>query len=905
MSFGRRLRIWRQRLRSLTRQGAMDQELHRELVFHFEQLVAEKVAEGLPLEAAHRAAHQMLGNVAALEASCRDERRVSWVHDLRQDVTYGLRMLRKQPGLTVVAVISLALGIGANAAVLGAFDALFVQGLPVANAERIVAVQSAPLDNPSQVGNLSLQDYAAIRDRSLSFDLIDASIRWTSDLPADGPGVPPERLIGQLVTSGWFSSLGIAPLLGQVFSESVSRQDSATPVIVISHRLWQRRFGGDPDVLRRQIQLQGSTRTIIGVMPEAFRFQDPEIDYWVPLVVGPQPDPGSRLFGVRARLKPGVSLGRAQAELHGIAAQLALERPGHNKGVDLQLRPLNEMLFGWTRQPLATFEAAAALVLLIGCANVAALLLSRASIRRFEMALRASLGAGRARLIRQSLTESMLLAIGGGVLGLAVAVIGQRALVGMSGPPSAAPLTAIGLNFRVFGLLALLTIVSGVACGLVPAIRGSRADSGHALKEPGPGIGVTTYRSMTRGLLVSAQLALALMLLIGSGLLLNSLVRMIHRDMNVDSSGLVRLDYGVPGGYTQRIGTYEGFPYFQITPPPPSQALQRVLDRLRAVPGAESVAGISAPPVDSFILTTPDVQVEPPGAAHGATAYFLVTPNLFKTLRTSFIRGRDFSEQDTVDTPWGAIINETCARQFWPGVDPIGKRLTLDTVPEEQPREVIGIVRDIPTRHADPAVPVIYASYLQQPPRYRAPWANLFGQMTFMLRASGDVTSVIQAARQAVAELDPDRPLLDVSTVDAHMRTAVSRFRDSVMLVAVLAGVATLLAAIGTYGVMSFAVSQHTREIGIRRAMGAGSREIIAFVVRRALLFVGLGLAAGVTGALLFSRLLASQLWGVTPTDPVTFTGVTILLVTVAALACVVPARRALAVDPTIALRAE
>lgn len=904
MSLARRVRTWRLRLRSLTHRNVVDGELHRELVFHFEQLVAEKIAQGLTVEAAHQAAHRALGNVAVLEEVCRDERRVNWAHDLRQDLKYAVRSLRKQPGLLIVAVTSLALGIGANAAVLGAFDTLFVQGLPVAHAERLAAIQSAPLDNPSQTGGLSLREYAAIRDRSQLFETIDASIRVTSDLTADG-GAPPERILGQTVTSGWLSSLGIAPLMGQVFPDASAQSDEAASVVVLSHGFWQRHFGSDPDVLRRQVRLQGSPRQIVGVMPDSFRYQDADVDYWTPLTVGPQPDPGSRLFTVRARLKPGVSLIQAQAELQRVAARLAIERPDLNKGWGFQIRPLNDVLFGWTRQPLAMFEAAAALVLLIGCANVAALLLSRASIRRRELALRASLGAGRGRLIRQSLVESMLLALGGGVLGLLVTLVGQSALVAMSGPPSAVPLSAIGFNGRVFVLLALLSLASGLACGVVPAIRGSNPDPARALREPGPGIGVRTSRTMARGLLVSAQLALALILLIGSGLLLNSFVRLLQRDLHVDSSGLVRLDYTVPAlGYVQRIGTYEGFPYFEITHPP-SQMLQRVLDQLRAVPGTESVAGISAPPVDAFVLTTPGVTIEPPGHTAANPAYFLVTPNLFKTLRTPLLRGRDFTDQDTVDAPWVAVVNETCARQFWAGADPIGQRLTLDTVPEEQPRRVIGVVADIPTRHAEPPVPVIYASYLQQPTRYRAPWANLFGTMTFMMRASGDAAGVIRAARQAVARIDPERPLVNVSTVDAHMRNANGRFRDSVFLVSVLAVVATLLAAIGTYGVMAYSVSQHTREIGIRRAMGAGSREIMAFVVRRAVLFVGLGVFSGIAGALLFTRVLASQLWGITPTDPVTFVTVTLLLIGVAALACVVPARRALAVDPTVALKTE
>lgn len=896
-------RVWGLRLRSLLRKDTLDTDLHRELLFHFEQLVAEKVGQGLSIEDAHREAHRTLGNVAVLEEYCRDERRVTWAHDLRQDVIYGLRMLRKQPGLTLVAITSLALGIGANTAVLSALDTLFVQGLPVAHADRLVAIQSVPLDNPTQSTGLSLQDYAAIRDRTQSFDLVDASIRWSGELGSDSPGTLPERLVGQMVTPGWFTTLGIPPQIGQAFVEPDPQPVGPAQTVVISHALWLRRFGGDPHIVNRQIRI-GGLRTVIGVMPADFRYQDSGIDYWAPLAVGQQPDPGGRLFGVRARLKPGVQVAQAQVELQRLAARLATERP-QDKGWTLQAQSLNDRLFGWTRRPLLMFEAAVGLVLLIACANVAALLLSRASIRRHEMALRATLGAGRGRLIRQVLAESLLLAIGGGAVGLFVALAGQRVLIAMTGPPGAPPLTGIGLNPRALGLLALLSIGAGLACGIVPALRASRPNPIGPLKELGTGIGAPRRRTLVRALLVSTQLALALILLIGSGLLLNSFVRLVQRDLSFKPDGLVRVDYNVPtDGYLKRIGSYQGFPYFEVTTPP-SQRLEQVLDRLRIVPGARSVAGISAPPVDSFILTTPDVRLEPPASVRLSATYFLVTPNLFSTLETPLLQGRDFTDRDTAGTPWVAVVNETCARLFWPGRDPIGKRLTLDTVPEEQAREVIGVVRDIPTRHAEPAQPVIYASYLQQPARYRGPWANLFGGMIFMLRSTGDQQALILAARQALAEIDPNRPVAAVSTVESHMSNAVGQFRDSVLLVAVLAAVATLLAAIGTYGVMAYAVNQHTREIGIRRALGAGPREIIGFVGRRALACVGLGLAAGLTGAFVLTRLIASQLWGITPTDPTTFVTVSILLVTVAALACLIPARRALAVDPTIALRSE
>ena len=903
MGFLRLVRVWRLRLRSLVRQGAADRELRRELAFHFEELVAEHIEQGLTPDQARQAAHRAFGNAAALEESCRDQRRVTWFHDLRQDIVYGARMLRKQPGLTTIATLSLALGIGANAAVLGAFDALILQELPVAYADRLVAIQSVPLENPSRLAGNSPAAYAAFRDRAQAFDAIEMSIKFAGDVSADGPGTPPERTTGQLVTPGWLSMLGIEPLRGRVFTVAETQPYYSTPVIVISHAFWQRRFGADPAILTKQIRLQGTVRTIIGVMPPEFRYQEPGVDYWVPLFVGPQPDGAGRLFGVRARLKPGVSLAHAQAELDSIAAQLAAEAPVQNKGWGVRIRPLNEFLFGWTRRPLLTLEAAVALVLLIACANVAGLLLSRSSVRRREVALRTALGAGRWRIMRQLLTESVLLAAAGGALGLVVALVGQQALLTMTTPPGAPPLTAIGLNASVISLLALLTIGTGLACGVVPAIRGSRLDPMVSLKEPGATAGPARRRMFPQGVLVSLQLALALVLLIGSGLLLNSLLRQVQRDLNFDADGLVRLDFDVPASrYTKRIGSHNGFPYFEISTPP-SQTHERVLERLRGLPGVESVAGISAPPVDAFVLATMDVALE--DSTSTSATYFLATPGLFHTLRTPIVSGRDFTTRDTAAAPWVAIVNETCARRFWPGQDPIGKRLTLDTVPEEQPREVVGVVRDIPTRHAEDPQPVIYASYLQQPSRYRAPWAGLFGQMLFVIRPTGDPLAFVAVARKAIAEIEPERPLANVTTMRSHLRAGTGQFRSYVWLVSVFAAMATLLAAIGTYGVMAYTVDQRTREIGIRRALGASRREIVALVGRRAIAFVAAGLVWGLAGALALTRLIRSQLWGVTPTDPVTFAGVSVLLVAIALLACVIPARRALSVNPTIALRNE
>jgi putative ABC transport system permease protein len=431
----------------------------------------------------------------------------------------------------------------------------------------------------------------------------------------------------------------------------------------------------------------------------------------------------------------------------------------------------------------------------------------------------------------------------------------------------------------------------------VPALAASQSRPASPLKEPDVAVG---RRHRLRTGLVAAQLALALILLIGFGLLMNSFLRLTGRDLNFEPSGLLTFDFRTDA--PQRpLGQYRGLPYYELVGTP-AQTVKQVHERLAAIPGAESVGGISFPPVNSLILPVMDVSIEGRSAR---AAYFLITPNVFQTMRTRLVRGRDVSEADTVSRPWVAIVNETAARQFWPGADPLGRRLTVDVVPEEQPREVIGIVRDIPPRHGQiEPQPVIYASYLQQPSRYGGPFGGMFGQMTFIIRHKNDPLSLVPAARKAVAEIEP-RPISSVLTAEQRLEYGRERIRYNLFLIGVLAGTAALLAAVGVYGMLTYSVSQRTREIGIRKALGASPHAIVMFIGRYVLAVVAAGLAVGLAGALALTRLMTSQLWGITPTDPSTYAAVSLLLVLVALLACVGPARRAIAVDATVALRSE
>jgi putative ABC transport system permease protein len=931
----RLLRIVRQRLRALFRRNSVDEELSRELDFHLDQLIQEFVERGLSLEDARHAARRAIGNIPSLEEQCRDHRSVTWIHDVRRDVVYGVRMLRKNPGFTLVAVLSLALGIGGNTAIISVMDTVLRDNLPIPNDERVVVARTFPLDNPRQETHAPISDYYEWRDASHSFDQMGVSLGHQADFGADAAGTPAERVNGQLVTAEALAVLGVQPIIGRVFTVAEARIEAPERFIVISHRLWQRRFGGRAGILGEQVRLDRVNWTIIGVMPEGFRFPNQGADYWIPLRLDrSQRQSPQRFFVVTARLKDGVTIAQAQSDLDIIAARLARDDPDWHQGWGVRVKPLREAMLGWSVAPLVTLGSAVALVLLVACANLAGLLLSRGLVRMPEMAMRTALGAGRGRIVRQLLTESILLSVAGGGLGLLVAWGGIRSLVAMTPPPGGIEIVDVTLNLRSLIVTAMISIAAGILFGLAPALMAGRTGVTATLKES-PNAGVSGLPPRFRGALVATQIAVTFVLLIGSGLLMRSFVQLVSRDLHFDPERLLTFEYHTPlGDYMHRQGSVGGLPHFAIDPPP-SLALERVYQGLRALPGVESVAGVSFPLLNSVVLPSMSVSVEnrtelaaSPGSsglsaplaigvgsvgAHIVSdrralsaAYFLVTPGFFTSIKGHVVEGRDFAGSDTSNSEWVAIVNETAAARFWPGESPLNQRLRLTIVPEERPRRVIAVVRDIPlTRQSDPT-PVIYTPYLQQPLHYPQPGANMLGRMTFMVRTTGDdPLALVPAARRVVAEVDPDRPLANVVTMEQQLASVVPRRGYMVLAMVVFAFMAMLLASIGIYGVISYSVTQRTREIGIRVALGAGAREVVGLVGGRALVLIGAGLSAGLGGALALTRVLQSQLWGVTPTDPATFAAAILLLVLVALGACVFPLRRATSVDPTIALRCE
>ncbi len=897
MTLRRLARIVRHRIASIGRPARLDRDVARELSFHLEALEREGVQAGLSPAEARQAARRALGNAAVLQEECRDQRGVRWWHDGLQDLTYGVRMLRRQPAFAAAAIASLALGIGANAAMLGAIDAVLVRKLPFPEGERLVVIHAARRDQPDQAGGVSLADYRDWSDRQRAFQSLGLAMPWPADIGVGSGGEPAERLLGAVFTPGMFDTLGAPAAIGRTFTEQEGRLGDAARVIVISDGLWRSRFGGDPGVIGRTIRVDQLDRTVIGVMPPAFQYRDARADFWLPLIVGERRGLNpSRLFGMVGRLKTGVSIDDARAEFRALDVQLAGERPDVHAGWAAQLTPLRVAMYGWTLKPLLTLQTAVSVLLVLACVNIAVLLLVRGAVRAPEIRLRLALGASSGRVIRQLLLEGALLSAAGGAGGCLVAWAGLRALGAAMTPPVGAPrVPDLTLDALIPGATVALAISSVLAFGLAPAfsaIRRAGRRSGASLIDARPGRSVAA--------LVTIELALASLLLVGGGLLVRSFALLATRDLGFDPEGLMTFDYRAPGPAARQIGEYEGYQYFDINPAP-ARTLEHIFDRLRAVSGLDAVAGSTHPLLDS-----PTTAVVPVGSPlRTEVAYEIVTPGFFTALKPKGFRGRDFGKADRVTTPWVAVVNESAARLLWPGRDAIGQRLTLDIVPEEQSREVIGLVQDLPLQRAQiGARAVVYASLLQQPSRYRAPWATMLSQMNFIVRARGNPLDVLPALRAAVAEVEPTRPI-GSATVLGDLSPLMRDRRSYAVTMALFASVATLLAAMGVYGVVARAVTERTREIGIRRALGATSSDVVRLLGRRMTWLALAGVAAGLVVAFALARLLASQLWGITPGDPATYVGTMVLVIATAAAASVIPARRALTVDPSRTLREE
>jgi putative ABC transport system permease protein len=880
-----------------------DPELVDELATHLGQIFDDAKADGMTAEEAERRVRRLLEPshpfLQALDARKPPVgRRISeWSRqeppgtgersgfmariDVTRDTRYALRMLVRAPAFSLVAILTFATGIGVNTAVFSVVNGVLLEALPYPEPDRITMVW---LDNERQgikEDITSYPNYVDWRDQNSSYAHL-AAVRTTS-FNLTGAGEP-ERLPGALATANYFDVMGVPPLVGRVFTAE-NEIEGKDRVIVLSYGLWQRRFGGAPDVVGRTFSLNGQPHEVIGVMPERLRWPE-DAELWKPLA--PDQDDRQARFSfwlpVVGRLKPGIAVEQAQAEMSGISTRLAETYP-NMRGFGAYVVPLKKQLVGTVERGLLVLMGAVGFVLLIACVNLANLMLGRTAARRRELAIRTALGAGRGRIVRQIVTEALVLALLGGALGVAFAYWATDFFVALGGD-SIPRSDAIALDRRVllfaFGLAALSALLSG----LVPAFQASRAAAADHLREGGREGGSVASRR-TRNLLVAAEVALALVLLTGAGLLIRTLWNMQQLDRGFDASGITMATVSPPASSYPGPLEVRGF-------------YARLLERVRALPGVESAAlttGVLQPMLANSSIFSIEGRPLPPPEERVEYPFEAVSPGFFETLRIAVVRGRTFSEQDHAEAPRAVVINETLAREGWPDQDPIGRRMRFGGPSSQAPwMVVVGVIRDV--HRVDPQRkirPELYLCSLQVAPRTQ----------TVVARAAGDPAAVISAIRREVQSIDPQLPLFRAGTLADALATTLTQPRFQATLLVVFAAVALLLATVGIYGVTAHAVSQRTQEVGIRMALGARGGDVLRLILRQHLQPALLGIAVGVAAAIALSRYLQSLLYGVRATDPTTLGMMALALLAVALLASWIPARRAMRVDPLVALRNE
>ncbi len=811
---------------------------------------------------------------------------------LWQDLRYGARMLMKQPGFTLIAVLTLALGIGANTAIFSVIDGLLFRALPYAEPERLALIWGKHAQQGEQQQQVSYLDFADIRQQRDIFDEAAAIFIQSLTLSEQGGA---ERFRGMLVSANFFRLLGVEAIRGRAFSPE-EEQPGHDKVVVISHRLWQNRFGAAEDIIGRKLKVNDESLTVVGVMPAGFDLEFPltpafrieDNDLWLPLTSAHRLA-GSRgiyTYEVIARLQQGVELTQARAALKAIGQRLEQSYPDTNKGRSFDLVSLQEQMTGDVRPLLLILLAAVGAVLLIACVNVAGLLLGRASVRQKEIAIRAALGAGRGRLARQLLTESLLLALMGGVAGLLLAWWLVDALVNFPGLnlPRA---EVVGIDARVLGFSFGLALVTGLLFGLIPALMAARPDLQQMLKDGGGRTTAGAGSRRLRSLLIVAEVSLAFLLLVGAGLLAGSFVSLLNVKVGFNTERLLTFVVSLPAARAsqtpQRVGFY-----------------QQLQSRLASLPEVESVGIVSSLPLSGHNNGSA-VIVEgrplPAGEQAPTIGWQSASPGYFKTIGIPILRGRNFTAEDAARSQRVALINESLARRVFPNEDPIGKRVSFGA-PRTQAdwRELIGVVGD--ARH--------HTLEIEPEPRaYDLFEQSSSGSMFIVVRTAGDPSRLANAARHQARELEPEAPVYLMATMDELVARSTATRRFSMLLVGGFALIALLLAAVGIYGVLSFAVSERRQEIGIRMALGAGRFDILRLVVGQALALTLAGMLIGLAGSLLLTRFMTNLLYGVSPTDPQILLLVATALTLVALLACYIPARRATKVDPMIALRHE
>ena len=798
---------------------------------------------------------------------------------LLRDIRYGIRSLLKRPAFTVVALIALALGIGANTAIFSLVNAVLLRPLPFPESDRLVWVWGN-IRNAGSHASVSPLDFLDYRKQNKTFEQFAATFGVPLHLNLTGSGEP-ERLTAAGVTGNYFQALGVRPALGRTFlleNESPGRDQ----VTVLSYGLWQKRFAGDPAIVNKTVTLDGKTCEIIGVMPPDFSPQTAEL--WIPINFDFSPEMKQRkahFLRPIGKLKAGVTLAQAQADIDAIARQLEEQYPGTNTGWSLRLVPLREQIVGNIKPTLFILFGAVGFVLLIACANVANLLLVRAAARQKEIALRTVLGAGRLRIMRQMITESLLLALLGGGLGTLLAIWGVDLLVTASAG-SIPPTAQVRIDATVLVFTLLIALLTGVLFGLAPALRTMKLNLSESLKEGGRGASAGAQRHRTRSLLVVLESAIAVVLLIGAGLLVRSLIQLQNTSPGFDAHNVLTMRVDLP---RQKYAT----------PDKSANFFEQLQSRVGSLPGVESVGLVTELPLSGQPNDMPfTVEGRPPVTIDQAfdADFRRVNHHYFQALRIPLLRGRNFTEQEVRQSAKVLVISDLLAREVFPNEDPLGKRLV--TAIGDRVFEIIGIVGDVRHRalEAQPAA----AMYM---PTYETGWTNV------VIRTQGDPAGLAAAVRKEVQAIDPDQPVADVKTMEQWVDTSVAAARYRTALLGLFAVVALMLASTGIYGVMSYSVAQRTHEIGVRMALGARQLDVLRLVIRQGMTLVLVGVGLGLVGAIALTRVMATLLFGVSAKDPVTFAAVATLLSVVALVACYIPARRAAKVDPLVALRYE
>jgi predicted permease len=896
------LRVLAARLKGTFGKTRRERELDAEVRAHIGALTEENIRRGMNEKDARYAARREFGGVEQTKEQYREQRSLPFLETLLQDIRFGARTLRKSPGFTIAAVLTLALGIGATTAIFSVVDAVLLQALPYHNSGRLMRVREKLPKFFSGAAAVSAPDIAVMARENRVFTSVAAFTSRKSNLSGAGA---PERVSTARISANVFALLDASPVTGRIFREG--EDQSGHFVTVLSYGLWQRRFGGDASAVGRSVMLNGQSYTIVGVMPQEFEFPPRGLleyepaDLWIPMALTQDEltDLGDNFdWGVIGRLKAGLTPAQAQSDMNVVAADVLKTwglPPTIHIELDLLVTPLREVVVGNVQTLMYLLLGAVGLLLLIACANVANLLLARTSARRKEMAMRAALGAARGRVIRQLLTESVLLALSGGALGVFAAAWGTKLLAAIA-PDNIPQVQGIGVDHAVLLFAALLSAVTGVLFGLAPAYAASRTDVNEMIKEEGrEGAGGRSNVS-TRSAFVVAQVAIAFVLVIGSGLLIRSFIDAQSSRSGVQAENVLTATISLPPVQYSQSARAEQF-------------FQQLAQRMESTPGVESI-GFSTDLPTEMDWDHIFVVEEHPTSAKGQapqSANSLELGNYFQAVGVPLIRGRFFTAEEEKGHGNVLIISAGMAKQYWPGEDPIGKRVKWGTAESKDPwLTVVGVVGDVKQRALDqPAIAHTYEPYLWVCSQKDAMQNNLCDTLNVAVRSHIAPASVLSGLQAALHEIDPAEPLTRVRTLREVLESSIAPRRFNTLLLTIFGCAALLLSSIGLYGVISYSVRQRTHEIGVRMALGAQPRDILRVILGQGLKLLATGVAIGFAASLALTRLMADLLYGVSTTDPLTFVTVTALLAFVALLACYIPAQRAMKVDPMIALRYE